>query len=199
MPPSPDALNVCLQCGTPNEAQKQFCTKCGAPIAAFSVYGPMETVFAEGFMYRQASKAPRKPIVVIGIWLLMLPALVFGFEILFAALTQSREPLYARLLMILMGSAILWIPLTLVLRSTANYRAAAARQKAEDAARENAEDAEDPADGEPTEPADRSEPNAANSAGDDEDDESWRVEGYGTDAEERPEDRRSDEPRDGLM
>jgi hypothetical protein len=39
---------------------------------------PFERIFSEGYIYRQAVAAPRKLIVVIGIWLVFLPLFLSG-------------------------------------------------------------------------------------------------------------------------
>lgn len=47
-------------------------------MSSYASTGPFESLFAEGFMYRQAAEAPRRFIVVLGIWLIFLPAGLLG-------------------------------------------------------------------------------------------------------------------------
>lgn len=70
---------LCTTCLHPNAPQTAFCKECGAPVGIISTVGPFERLFAEGFAYRQAVASPRKPIVLVGLWLIFLPTLLFLF------------------------------------------------------------------------------------------------------------------------
>ena len=64
---------TCASCLNENQIGIHFCKQCGAPIGDFTTTMPFERIQAEGFAYREATSNPRKPIVVIGIYILFLP------------------------------------------------------------------------------------------------------------------------------
>jgi hypothetical protein len=152
----------------------------------------METVYAEGFMYRKASKEPRKPIVVVGMWLLMIPFLAGGLGFVFAGLSAigGRESIFLSLLAMAFGAGILWIPFTLLSRTMTNYQAKADgdaesddeldgdEQDGDDELGESDDDDENAVERDPAE---------HDHVEEDDGDGSWRIDGYGTDAEERAE------------
>ena len=69
---------VCISCLTQNNASAGFCRKCGSPIGAVATLDPMQTIQAEGFLFRKALEGRPKPIVVAGVWIIFFPALVLG-------------------------------------------------------------------------------------------------------------------------
>ena len=73
-----DEKIVCTSCHAHNTPAAVFCRRCGAPISFISTIGPMETLYAEGFAYRQALQGRPKFVVVLGIWLVFFPAFL-GF------------------------------------------------------------------------------------------------------------------------
>ena len=70
---APQAL--CPKCLSPILPHANLCASCGVPL---SVAGPLEHVQAVGYVYREGSNRPRKPILVIGMWVILgPPALIF--------------------------------------------------------------------------------------------------------------------------
>jgi len=72
---NPDII-VCPGCLHEQPEGPHFCAKCGAPLTAFSTVGPFERIFAQGHMFRRAVSGPTRPIVVIGMWVLLAPQLL---------------------------------------------------------------------------------------------------------------------------
>jgi len=68
---------VCPGCLHEQAAGPHFCAACGAPLTSFSTVGPFERIFAQGHALRRAAGGPTRRIVVIGMWLLVLPHLLF--------------------------------------------------------------------------------------------------------------------------
>ena len=51
-------------------------------MGAVATIDPMQTIQAEGFLFRKATEGRPKPIVLLGIWIIFLP--VFGVGVYFA-------------------------------------------------------------------------------------------------------------------
>lgn len=69
---------MCTSCLAPNDARANFCSKCGAPLTAYAAIGPFESLLAQGYAVRQAAERPRRPIVLLGIWLVFGPVALVG-------------------------------------------------------------------------------------------------------------------------
>ena len=75
---------LCPSCLHPHDEILTFCENCGAPFGSLSTVGPLERIYAEGAAYRQAVSGPRKPIVLVGMWVISLPgALMLPLSIWF--------------------------------------------------------------------------------------------------------------------
>ncbi len=75
-------IDLCPSCLQGVPYADSLCPHCGAPISGTAGMAPWERTLAEGFIYRSAVANPRKPIVLIGVWLVFLPVLVTnGFVI----------------------------------------------------------------------------------------------------------------------
>ena len=109
--PEPLGEQLCTSCAAPNEPSADFCAKCGAPISWYSKMGPFESIFAQGFILREAAGRPRRLIVVLGIWLLFLPQAIGGLFFI----SMGGSPLF------LYGSAISLVAIAIIGRTTWNY------------------------------------------------------------------------------
>lgn len=109
--PERQAEQLCTSCAAPNEPTADFCRKCGAPISWYSKIGPFESIFAQGFIWREAAQRPRRLIVVVGIWLIFLPQAFAG---LFGIHAGGTFP-------ILFGSGGFLISIAIILKTTWNY------------------------------------------------------------------------------
>ena len=67
-------LIVCPSCLHNNAQSRGLCEKCGIPIGKYTPFLLFEQTLATGACYRNATSNPRKLIVVIGMWILFLPA-----------------------------------------------------------------------------------------------------------------------------
>ncbi len=72
--------------------------------------GPFESIFAQGFIYREAAQRPRRLIVVLGIWLIFLPQ---AFTVLAFINMGALWPLF--------GGGISLIAIAIIWRTTSNY------------------------------------------------------------------------------
>jgi hypothetical protein len=98
----------------PNQPEANFCAKCGAPLTAYAATGPFESVFAEGYIYRQAAERPRSFIVVAGIW------------VLFGALGLTGAGLIAiggdvGLVHVVGGALVVALAVAVIAKTTRNY------------------------------------------------------------------------------
>ena len=73
-----DGADVCPACLAELSDGKSFCPVCNAPVSPTAAISPFERVFAEGYIYRQAVSAPRKLIVIVGVWCIFLSLLGSG-------------------------------------------------------------------------------------------------------------------------
>lgn len=76
---------ACPHCLAENDPSRDFCENCGAPLSSFATVGPFECIQADGFAHREAVTRPRKPIVVVGVWLLNAPVIIATCVMLFVA------------------------------------------------------------------------------------------------------------------
>lgn len=81
---------TCPSCQAIIDAHENFCCECGAPIGTTATLDPMGSIHAQGFMLRKAVDGPPKPIVLIGIWFMFLPAFVFSAYMAVNLITQQH-------------------------------------------------------------------------------------------------------------
>lgn len=125
-PPEPEAdeQQLCVRCLAPNALSANFCVQCSAPLTAYASTGPFEHILAEGAVYREAARQPKKLIVVIGVWLIF-GMLFFGGTIL----ASSTFDLPGRFL----GVLLLLISLSMIWQTTRNYFSRPRQRPPEDA------------------------------------------------------------------
>lgn len=143
-----EAIVLCTACGRRQVGSPHLCEYCGAPLTAHGSTDPVLGIFSRGFAVRQATTNPRRPIVVIGIWLWMAPLLLLGLLMASMALSGIlhglREGRWGQVsgatLGLLAMSAFVYIPFTILWRTTEAYF----REKNSDTDNkpENVEDAE---------------------------------------------------------
>ncbi len=66
---------LCPSCFHPNPPEIDFCWNCGRPMGIIATYGPLERIYAQGWLYRKAVSEPTR-FILIGIWL------IFGSTVL---------------------------------------------------------------------------------------------------------------------
>ena len=124
-----EAIVLCTACGKRQVGSPHLCEFCGAPLTAHGSTDPMLGIFSRGFALRQATTNPRKPIVVIGIWLWMIPSLLLGLMLASISLRAMLEGLReghvgevaGATLGLLVSAAFVGIPFTILLRTTEAY------------------------------------------------------------------------------
>jgi len=73
--------------------------------------GPFESIFAQGFIWREAAGRPRRLIVVLGMWLIFLPQAFSGLTLILEGGKLWR----------LVGCGTFLIPIAIIARTTWNY------------------------------------------------------------------------------
>lgn len=109
-----DEMELCVSCMFPNEPGVPFCVECGAPMTSYAATGPLESIFAEGYAYRQAAERPRSFIVVLGIWMIFGTMALTGFFLIFIGREGELQPL-------VVGTFLLLVSLIMIWKTTWNY------------------------------------------------------------------------------
>lgn len=81
---------TCPSCQALINANENFCRECGAPITTTATLDPIASIHAQGFMLRKAVDGSPKPIVLIGIWVMFLPALILSAYMAVYLITQQH-------------------------------------------------------------------------------------------------------------
>jgi hypothetical protein len=123
------ALIHCTSCGKRQAGSPDLCVFCGAPLTSHGGTDPVLGIFARGFAARQATTNPRKPIVVIGIWLWMGPVVVLTLTMASMSLSElfrtigDQQWLAASgaALGLIFSSALVTITFTILVRTTEAY------------------------------------------------------------------------------
>jgi len=55
----PQDLEICISCLNTNVPGRDFCRHCGTPLTSYAATGPFESIFAEGDMWRKATRRGR--------------------------------------------------------------------------------------------------------------------------------------------
>jgi len=61
----------------PNDREAAYCVNCNTPMNLSNSNDPIQRLPAEGYAYRKAAEMKPNIVVLIGVWLLFLPGLVF--------------------------------------------------------------------------------------------------------------------------
>jgi hypothetical protein len=103
-----DEKQLCLNCLSPNSPVANFCGDCGAPLSSYAATGPIESIFAEGHVYRKAVSEPKNVVVLVGVWLLFAPTVAFGLMPLFRENEAAWPGAAMALLLVPISVAIIW-------------------------------------------------------------------------------------------
>lgn len=67
---------LCIRCLHPNDPERHFCDKCGAPLDSYANTAPFEQTLAQGHAFRGAMTERPRLIVVVGVWAICAPCVV---------------------------------------------------------------------------------------------------------------------------
>ncbi len=131
--------DLCPHCVKPIARFDHFCPHCGGPVTAHAAIDPLGQVYAQGYAYLQATTSDKpKFIVVLGIWLIFGPLVLFGLVGLFwISMDTSRgisllanpgglaqpvgENLFFNLLVLLLGASMISLHLWIIWAVTRHY------------------------------------------------------------------------------
>jgi len=71
-------VDLCPCCLKEVPYRNNLCPHCGAPVSGIAGLMPWEQVLAEGYIYRQAVEKPRRPVILMGMWMLFFPNLIMA-------------------------------------------------------------------------------------------------------------------------
>jgi hypothetical protein len=124
-----EAVVHCTSCGKRQAGSPHLCEFCGAPLTAHAGTDPVLGIMARGFAVYQATRNPRKPIVVIGVWLWMAP--VMFLSLMMASMSLSAViggisewkwlEVSGGALGLIASSAMAIIPFAILVRTTEAY------------------------------------------------------------------------------
>jgi len=120
---------ICSNCMTENEEYSHLCRQCLAPLSSHAAIDPVLSIAARADTFGKAANAPRKPIVLLGMWMIFGPV---GFMFLggFATIIWSlvTDPTFGAFMALLPVSLFLYISGALLYKTTANYFRGAATE-----------------------------------------------------------------------
>ena len=121
-----EAIIHCTACGRRQTGSPHLCEFCGAPLTAHAGTDPVLGIMARGFAAYQATRNPRKPIVVIGVWLWMAPVMFLSLMMASMSLSAVLGGISERkwfevsggALGLIASSAMAIIPFAILVRTT---------------------------------------------------------------------------------
>jgi hypothetical protein len=62
-----------------------FCNQCGCPVGETTNLDPIKSIQSRGFLYRAGAQSAANPVVLVGIWLVLLPFVFspLGFALIY--------------------------------------------------------------------------------------------------------------------
>jgi hypothetical protein len=98
--PEPDVspaeeIALCISCLFPNSPEAAWCKRCGAAISPTVTITMPDAALTVGCVYRNAVRGHPKPFVLMGVWLLFFPTLVFSLLAMLSALADRTNGLAA--------------------------------------------------------------------------------------------------------
>jgi hypothetical protein len=92
---SPVLPVICPNCLSPNAKGSHQCGHCATALTSYAEIDPMGQIYAQGDVFRKAVGKPRKPIVLIGMWLILGPNAIYGtgkaVQMLFMPFTDPSQ------------------------------------------------------------------------------------------------------------
>jgi len=74
--PLQEDIPLCPSCLTPAELNQHFCMKCWTPLTSHAEIDPLGQIYSMGDMYWKLTRGPSKPIAMVGLVLLVGPAVL---------------------------------------------------------------------------------------------------------------------------
>jgi hypothetical protein len=114
---------VCPHCLAENPVAAHRCGKCLTPFSSFAATDPLMSIAAEADTLGKAANAPSRPIMLIGVWMIMGP--VAGFCLVevvrFAAALWRDEMTMGACMALPIAGVFGFISIGLLIKTTHNY------------------------------------------------------------------------------
>lgn len=111
---------VCLTCLKENDGAAVYCRYCNSALSLTDNPDPLQKLSLEGVVYSKAVEGKPKLVVIIGVWLLFFPVLVFSsIAAVSMAFEGERGSIGFVLFWLLVVSA--FFSLTMIYKVTKNY------------------------------------------------------------------------------
>ncbi len=114
---------VCPSCGKLMDAGSVSCPNCFWQAGTSANLDPVGAIRGEGEMFQKAFRQKPKPIVVLGVWIMFLPAFILCSAVAVSTLSDQATPTSQRLIMFAAMAAGAFISANFLYRITRNYRA----------------------------------------------------------------------------
>jgi hypothetical protein len=113
-----------------NQQFAAFCHRCGTPIGTTATLDPLHVIQAEGHLLRKAIEGRPKLVVLVGVWLLFLPALVVSA--LYAVNLITAHSSRADFVFFWCSVGLAYLSVVILWRVTKNYFTMPAKWKEEE-------------------------------------------------------------------
>ena len=140
-----DRLNVnqdvplCHNCFSPNDPQAHFCHKCNTPLSVLASMDPVARIWSMGDTFRKAASRPYRPIILIGMWLLFGPRLLYAFLLTFSFATSICVVSTEMIAPLGVGAASVVLYAAILFKTTRNYYRIKRQQATESSDLDNGE------------------------------------------------------------
>jgi RNA polymerase subunit RPABC4/transcription elongation factor Spt4 len=113
--------NVCSSCGQLISSSSEYCPICSVPTIVANNLDPFLSIENEGRLLSRAVDVPRKPIVLIGMWILFLPVFLFGMFFSISIITQGASSGTENFFFFWGAFGLAFAGFTVLSKTTANY------------------------------------------------------------------------------
>lgn len=111
---------LCPACLKENDNGSVFCRRCNAALGLTDNFDPLQRISHEGAVYSKAVEGKPKMVVLIGVWLLFFPVLVFS-AITAVSLAFAGEAGSLSFLLFWVLIIVSFFSLTMLFKVTRNY------------------------------------------------------------------------------
>lgn len=112
---------VCPACGSLIDDNEVFCPVCNAPISLLSNTDPLQSIYAQGHLFRKSVETRPKPIVLIGTWIIFFPMFIGGGLVIYTIWSDGFGGGAGNFLWFWLSVAIMGFSGYLIYHVTKNY------------------------------------------------------------------------------
>ncbi len=114
-------LMLCSSCGSVLDPASGLCPRCLMPSGDYASLDPMQAARVEGLLISKAVDKRPKPIVVIGIWVMFLPAFIAGLAVAAQVVLDGAGSGMSGFLFFWIGVGLSIFSLVVLFKVTRNY------------------------------------------------------------------------------